>query len=99
MARVAEGILKTDYGQEEAIAVFGHDPASHIRQQSQNLLQIKKETCARPKLVKAETARKTRKDRQNDDGTGGRNRRSDPGRAGADRSRFPRKPEVCDRCI
>ena len=26
VAGVAEGVYKTDYGQEEAIAVFGHDP-------------------------------------------------------------------------
>ena len=40
-------VLKTDYGQEEAIAVFGHDPG-FTRQPLLILSKIKTEMSARP---------------------------------------------------
>ncbi len=90
-------ILKTDYGQEEAIAVFGHDPRVYQTTVTE-FIADKKRKCLQGKNRQTETSER-RKDRKNDDGTGRGNRRSDSGRCSADRSRFPRKPEICYRCI
>ena len=63
-------ICKTDYGQEEAIAVFGHDPRIYqttVKEFKMN----KKGEVTKAVLVNLES-KKDEKDWKNDDGTSGR---------------------------
>ncbi len=47
-------VFKTDYGQEEAIAVFGHDPRVYQTTVTEFIAKIKTEMSARPEDRKAE---------------------------------------------
>ncbi len=48
-------VLKTDYGQEEAIAVFGHDPRIYQTTVTEFIAKTKTETCARQRLSEIES--------------------------------------------
>ena len=61
-------VLKTDYGQEEAIAVFGHDPRIYQTTVTEFIADKKGNVC-KAKIVDLK-AQKDRKDRKNDDGSG-----------------------------
>ena len=69
MAAVAQS-PQTDYGQEEAIAVFGHDPRVYQTTVTE-FIKDKNGNVCQAKLTKLKE-RKRSKDRTNDDGTGRR---------------------------
>ena len=89
-------VLKTDYGQEEAIAVFGHDPRIYQTTVTEFIKDKKK--CLQGKDCQTEK-RKRRKDRKIQHGSYRGQRGSDSCRCGTDCSRFPRKREICNRCF
>ena len=79
-------VCKTDYGQEEAIAVFGHDPRIYTT----TVKEFKKDRSGNLKsviLVSLES-KTDEKDRQTHDGAGGRYRKRSAMPTGADRRRF-----------
>ena len=89
--------LKTDYGQEEAIAVFGHDPRVYQTTVTE-FIKDKNGNVCQARIVKLKSEKDAKTGRMMMvpvEGT----RRSDPRRPGTDRSWFPWKPEICDRCI
>ena len=58
-------ICKTDYGQQEAIAIFGQDPRVYTRQPSKNLSKIRKEMSEQGSSGK--TGRQERRKDRSDD--------------------------------
>ena len=89
-------VCKTDYGQEEAIAVFGHDPRIYTT----TVKEFKKDRSGNLKsviLVSLESKTDEKTGRRMMVPVEGTERSTMP--TGADRRRLFGKPVLCDRCL
>ena len=90
-------VLKTDYGQEEAIALFGRDPRIYQTTVTE-FIKDEKGNVQKAKIISLEPKKDEKTGRMNMvpvEGT----EQGDGRAAGPDRGRLSGKPEICDRCL
>ena len=99
--RSGQRFCKTDYGQEEAIAVFGHDPRVYQTTVTEFIKDKNGNLCGlvTAKIVKLKSEKDPKTGRMMMVTKCQDTEEVDPCRPGADRSRISGKPEIRYRCL